>query len=89
MARLLCCDVAAMLRCGCCVVAWLLCLAWLLCCGRKRAIFVPTPSDFSLVIEKSRSSGKNEAILGVRCVNYAATPKKISEKPKFALINWK
>ena len=66
------------------VVAWTA-LLWcgLPCCGRKRAIFVPTPSDFSLVIEESRSSGKSEAILGVRCVNYAATPTKTSEKPKF------
>ena len=75
---LLCCGV------DCFVVAWTA-LLWcgLPCCGRKRAIFVPTPSDFSLVIEESRSSGKSEAILGVRCVNYAATPTKTSEKPKF------
>ena len=73
-----------------CVVAWAIVVAWatmvwrgLPCYGRKREIFVPTPSDFSLVIEESRSSGKNEAILGVRCVNYAATPTKTSEKPKF------
>ena len=88
---LLCCGVAALLwsgllccGVGCCVVAWAT-MVWhgLLSFGRKREIFVPTPSDFSLVIEESRSSGKNEAILGVRCVNYAATPTKTSEKLKF------
>ena len=67
-----------------CVVAWTAVL-WrgLLSFGRKRGVFVSTPSDFSFVIEESRSSGKSEAILGVRCVNYAATPTKTSEKLKF------
>lgn len=61
------------------------CRAWVLCCGRKSAIFLPTPSEIPFVMENGGSGEKRGRVLGVRCENCLATPTKLHQKPRLAL----